>query len=303
VETITARKPPSTAIARELDATEQADLARLETIVDRGLTGFVEVGNALLEISDRRLYRATHSTFQEYVQEKWNMTARRAYQLCEAAEVVKALPENVNNCSHSRITNEGQARELAKVKPEKRAKVLETAATKGKVTAKSIQEAAVQTATPLKCDNCEETFEDETEAEPLYECQDCGDRFTQANSADGEGHRCPSCNKFGRKVADLGCPSCGEGELARTETQPEDPPSVVVEDRDPQPVVLKDPLDHIKNQMLKLWSYLQPVERGEFCRRVFARDKLPMVFALGGRESFQRMVLEYADRFVTEAKT
>jgi DNA-directed RNA polymerase subunit RPC12/RpoP len=184
------------------------------------LTGFVEVGTALLEISDRRLYRATHSTFQDYVSDKWKMTARRAYQLCEAAEVVKALPENVNHGTH---LNERQARELAKVKPEKRTKVLETVARKGKVTAKTIKEAAGQSVTRLKCGNCEETFEDDTEAEPLYECGDCGNRFTSGTSADGEGNRCPDCNKFGSKVTDLGCPSCNEGEL-----QPEDetpPPS------------------------------------------------------------------------------
>jgi hypothetical protein len=134
--------PPSTAIVRELDAKEREDFARLETMVDRGLTGFVEVGNALCEISDRRLYRETHSTFQEYVLAKWKMTARRAYQLCEAAEVVKALPGTVNNCSQSLITNEGQARELAKVEPGKRAGVLEAAASEGQLTARKIRLAA-----------------------------------------------------------------------------------------------------------------------------------------------------------------
>jgi hypothetical protein len=227
MENVAPLNPPSTSIARELDEIERADLTRLEIIVDRGLTGFVEVGNALLEISDRLLYRETHSTFEEYCREKWKMTARRAYQLCEAAEVVTSLPENVNNCSHSLITNEGQARELAKIAPMKRARVLKTAATKGRVTAKSIKEAADQMVTSFKCDGCEETFEDATGAEPLYECQDCGDRFTRANSADAAGHRCPSCNKFGSKVSDMGCPSCGEGELQQAEPEPEEPPRIV----------------------------------------------------------------------------
>ena len=122
-----------------LCASDCEDLARLETIVDHGLTGFVQVGNALIEISNRRLYRETHATFAEYCATRWQMSARRAYQLCEAAEVVNALPENVNNCSQSQITNEGQARELAKVEPARRVQVLEAASANGPLTAASIR--------------------------------------------------------------------------------------------------------------------------------------------------------------------
>lgn len=179
MEISTLSSATSSPVARALDATERERLAQLEPIIERGMASFVEVGTALLEISDHRLYRETHSTFQEYVADRWQMTARRAYQLCTAAEVVKSLP--VNNCSHSLITNEAQARELAKVEPEKRAKVLEVTAGKGEVTARSIQETAAQAATP-------------------FERNQCGDRFTPENSADGDGHRCPSCNKFGRFV-------------------------------------------------------------------------------------------------------
>ena len=119
---------------------ESARLAELEPIIERGMASFVEVGNALLEISGRRLYRETASTFEQYCRDKWHMTARRAYQLCEAAEVVKALPENVN---HGSQINERQARELAKIEPEKRTKALEVASSKGKLTAKSIRIAVV----------------------------------------------------------------------------------------------------------------------------------------------------------------
>ncbi len=139
METVTEKAPPSTAIRHQLDAAERDRLAELEPVIEKGLAGFVEVGTALLEINDRRLYRETHSTFQDYVSEKWQMTARRAYQLCAAAEVVKALPENVN---HGSQINERQARELAKVEPERRVQVLEVAASKGPVTARAIKEVA-----------------------------------------------------------------------------------------------------------------------------------------------------------------
>lgn len=104
---------------------------------------FVEVGSAVLTISDRRLYRATHSTFEDYIQDKWDMTARRAYQLCEAAEVVMKL-ENVKHASQ--IENARQAEALAKAPEEKRDEVLEKAiqtAPEGKLTSKHISETII----------------------------------------------------------------------------------------------------------------------------------------------------------------
>lgn len=75
----------------------------------------------------------------------------------------------------------------------------------------------------FKCDSCDETFDSEDEAVSLYECGDCGNRFSQETSADGAGHRCPDCNKFGAKVSDMGCPSCNEGELQTEEPMREIP--------------------------------------------------------------------------------
>jgi hypothetical protein len=129
-------RSPITTVKNQLTTEEATRLAELEPIIANGITNFVEVGNALIEVSDRRLYRETHSTFQEYCQDKWNITARRAYQLCEAAEVIKLLPESVN---HGSQINERQARELAKVKPEKRVEVIESVTSKGPVTAKAIR--------------------------------------------------------------------------------------------------------------------------------------------------------------------
>src|SRR6266498_3785859 len=62
------------------------------------------------------------------------------------------------------------------------------------------------------CEDCEESFEYAPES-PLYECAECGVRFTHEGSADGDSHRCPECNKFAAKIADFGCPQCGDGEV------------------------------------------------------------------------------------------
>lgn len=125
-----------------LTSTETALLAECEAMIERGMNTFVEVGTALLTISDQRLYRATHSTFNEYISDKWKMTARRAYQLSEAAEVVSQI--KASNVNHgSQITNERQARALADIPAEKRSEVMEKASARGKVTARAIKQAAL----------------------------------------------------------------------------------------------------------------------------------------------------------------
>jgi len=70
---------------------EQTKLAELERVIERNLKTFYEVGNALLQIRDDRLYRATHGTFEEYCKEKWGLKQTRAYQLMDAAKTIGNL--------------------------------------------------------------------------------------------------------------------------------------------------------------------------------------------------------------------
>jgi len=79
---------------------------------------------ALAEIRDSRLYRADHATFEDYCQKKWGWRRDYCDKLIQGAAVVKALPERV----HTIVGTETQARELAKVEPERRVAVLEKAA-------------------------------------------------------------------------------------------------------------------------------------------------------------------------------
>jgi hypothetical protein len=57
------------------------------------LATFVEIGSALSEIRDQRLYRLTSPTFESYCRQKWAMAASRARQLIGAAEVVSNLQD------------------------------------------------------------------------------------------------------------------------------------------------------------------------------------------------------------------
>lgn len=125
-------------------------LSECETIIERGLSTFVEVGNALLEIRDSRLYRESHTTFEDYCKERWGMTRPRAYQLISAAEVVSGLSKNLDKPP----TTESHAAALATIEPPLRASVWERAletAPEGKVTAAHVRETArefVRTETP-----------------------------------------------------------------------------------------------------------------------------------------------------------
>lgn len=137
-----------------LTVSEATRLTELEGVVARGLATFVDVGNALAAIRDARLYRAAHGTFEEYLQARWGMARRTAYQMIDAATVV----ENVRNCAQIAPANESQARPLARLEPdEQRAawgRVVETAPD-GKVTAAHVQAVVDEMTTPEPDDDGE----------------------------------------------------------------------------------------------------------------------------------------------------
>jgi hypothetical protein len=121
-----------------LNSAEVSALNHCEQRIHEGLGRFRDVGLALASIRDNRLYRATDATFEIYCRERWHWSRQRAHQMIECAEVAASLP---GDCQPL-VDNERQARELAKVEPEKRAEVLAKAAQAGPVTAKAIKQAA-----------------------------------------------------------------------------------------------------------------------------------------------------------------
>jgi hypothetical protein len=104
-----------------LTTSERRDLETLEGVVQRGLDTFIEVGQALAEIRDRRLYRQTHGTFEAYCQEKWRLSRTRAYQLIDAA----AVSTTVDSAGLPPPANEAQARELVPALREDEQQVVE----------------------------------------------------------------------------------------------------------------------------------------------------------------------------------
>lgn len=117
-----------------LNAQDRAELAQLETVIEQGLQTFHATGTALATIRNARLYRATHGTFEDYCEDRWNLKRRSAYRLIEAAGVI----ENVSNWTQTLPANEAQARPLATISAIDQPKVwLEAVGTapEGRVTA------------------------------------------------------------------------------------------------------------------------------------------------------------------------
>jgi hypothetical protein len=127
------------ALVEPLSGVERNKLKQLEKIVADDMGRFIRVGMALAEIRDLRLYRETHTTFEAYCRNKFDMLRAHAYRLISQASVVNELSP-IGDIPKPQ--NEAQARELAKAPKEKRVEVMKLVAAKvgdGPLTAKAIQ--------------------------------------------------------------------------------------------------------------------------------------------------------------------
>ena len=111
-------------LLEELSFDEERERLRLERKVENCvLTAektFYEMGKALTELRDRRLYRSTHKNFSSYCNDRFHAISRRkAEYLIVASEIVDDL-KNANNCSQILPTAESQVRALSSLAPEKR---------------------------------------------------------------------------------------------------------------------------------------------------------------------------------------
>lgn len=96
-----------------------ARLDVLEAVIEANLIGFFNVGQALTEIRDSKLYRITHADFDAYVDERWKMSRRRAYQLIGARSVV----DDIRNAALPMPTSERVCRELVRLSAAERVSV------------------------------------------------------------------------------------------------------------------------------------------------------------------------------------
>ena len=74
-----------------LTTNEKAELDTLEGIIEREMKSFMDVGNALFTILDRRLYREEFKTFNDYCKGKWGMGRSYAHYLVSGSKVAANL--------------------------------------------------------------------------------------------------------------------------------------------------------------------------------------------------------------------
>lgn len=116
-------------MAFTLMSNETEELQANEAIIARGFETFVEVGAALLTIREKRLYRETHGTFEDYCRERWGMSRNHADRLVDAAKVVNNLvnkippiggnsPQSKESTHFTLPTGESQVRPLVGLAPQ-----------------------------------------------------------------------------------------------------------------------------------------------------------------------------------------
>ncbi|WP_228058504.1 hypothetical protein [Nostoc sp. LEGE 12447] len=102
---------------KELTDQEQSLRLQLERQVERA---FLSAGQALMELRDRRLYRSTHRTFEEYCRDRFNYSRDAAYLKISATVVYENLQKFLPTIGRQipMPTNERQLRFLAKAELE-----------------------------------------------------------------------------------------------------------------------------------------------------------------------------------------
>ncbi len=108
-----------------LTKAEQDELTQCETVIRQGLDTFVQVGQALETIRDKKLYRLDYSTFEEYCQAKWDFSRVRASQLISSTQVYNNLL--TSGLQNNLPTSERPLRPLASLSPEQQVTAYETA--------------------------------------------------------------------------------------------------------------------------------------------------------------------------------
>ena len=93
---------------------EQDRLTHLESLIARKQNHFWEIGGALKEIRNQRLYKLTlFETFAAYTRNRWDMSRAHAHRLIEAYEVI----QNLSPIGDILPANEAQVRPLVRLEP------------------------------------------------------------------------------------------------------------------------------------------------------------------------------------------
>lgn len=123
-----------------LTALEQNELERCEVVIKQGLETFIEVGQALLTIREKRLYRLEFGTFEDYCRDRWGMEKSQTYRLIDAAKVI----DNISPIGELLPKTESQARPLTQLQPEAQREAWREVVQQSEATSQPITAAKVQ---------------------------------------------------------------------------------------------------------------------------------------------------------------
>jgi len=133
---------------------DQQKLEQLETIIERGMGTFVEVGFALMEIRETKLYKASgYTRFNDYTRERWGFTQRHATRLIRGAQSQRLLEDKSGPIGLHLPITETQVRPLTALEPEEQVKVWERAVENagGRIpTEKEVRAAIIELIPPLE---------------------------------------------------------------------------------------------------------------------------------------------------------
>ena len=127
-------------LVKDLSVQEEKRLEQLENVVVENFQTFVQVGQALAEIRDRKLYRVKAMTFEKYCKTLFDIAKRRVHELISAAEVMENVRHGALSDDEQQILlplNERQVRPLTRLRPEQQIAVWQAAvesAPNGKIT-------------------------------------------------------------------------------------------------------------------------------------------------------------------------
>jgi ParB family chromosome partitioning protein len=125
-----------------LNIEESHELERCEVVIKQGLQTFIEVGQALMTIKEKRLYRISFKTFEDYCTHKWGMVQQSATRLIRAYETVTNLQSEPMGSLLPE--SERQVRPLTSLEPEIQKEVWKEVVKQSEETRQPITAARVQ---------------------------------------------------------------------------------------------------------------------------------------------------------------
>jgi len=123
-----------------LNIDESHELERCEVVIKQCLNTFIEVGEALFIIRDKRLYRKEFKTFEDYCQQKWSMPRRHVNRMIAASETII----NLGPMGPILPESERQVRPLTSLEPEIQKEVWNEVVKQSEETRQPITAAKVQ---------------------------------------------------------------------------------------------------------------------------------------------------------------